>query len=328
MEPPQAVDVDQDGDVAAADVRTLLIVDDSSDLRAYVRSHFADRFRVIEAADGDAGVAIARRELPDVVLSDVMMPGRDGHALVRDLRADANTDFLPIILLTAQADGEQRIAGLAHGADDYVVKPFEMRELELRVRNLIASRDRWRSQLRERLEAMGREPELDIATTGPRAMTAMADGARLADAASGDERAPGTAPTAAELATPPVDLVLASAEVSANDREWLERLRTVLMERLGQPEFTVSDMADAMNSDRTTLFRRTRQLLGAAPSELLRHSRLALGARLLVSDRTSTVADVAYTVGFNSVSHFCHCFHQRFATTPATYRASHTEAAG
>jgi transcriptional regulator GlxA family with amidase domain len=122
--------------------------------------------------------------------------------------------------------------------------------------------------------------------------------------------------------------VLASAEVSANDREWLERLRTVLMERLGQPEFTVSDMADAMNSDRTTLFRRTRQLLGSAPSELLRHSRLAVGARLLVSDRTSTVADVAYTVGFNSVSHFCHCFHQRFATTPATYRASHTDAAG
>lgn len=323
---PQAVEVEPEGD-SAADVRTLLIVDDSSDLRAYVRSHFADRFRVIEAADGDAGVAIAQRELPDVVLSDVMMPGRDGHALVRDLRADANTDFLPIILLTAQADGEQRIAGLAHGADDYIVKPFEMRELELRVRNLIASRDRWRSRLRERMDAMGREPELDATTTGPRAIASPADSASAGDAQpAGEGRTEDAADitlAAALLATPPVDVALASANLSSNDREWLERLRGVLRERLGQPEFTVSDMADAMNTDRTTLFRRTRQLLGAAPSELLRYSRLAVGARLLVSDRVSTVADVAYTVGFNSVSHFCHCFHQRFATTPATYRANH-----
>jgi signal transduction histidine kinase/ligand-binding sensor domain-containing protein/DNA-binding response OmpR family regulator len=313
--------VDGDADAIDPDVRTLLIVDDSSDLRAYVRSHFADRFRVIEARDGDEGVAIARRELPDVVLSDVMMPGRDGHALVRDLRASPETDFLPIILLTAQADGEQRIAGLAHGADDYVVKPFEMRELELRVRNLIASRDRLRDRLRERLRAMGSDADRDVASIVARTDTdPVADTLHVALVA--DE--PMELTPAPRLPTPPIDVLLAMERLGDVDRAWLERLREVLRGRLEQPEFGVSELADAMNTDRTTLFRRTRQLLSLAPSDLLRQSRLAAGARLLASDSTSTVADVAYAVGFNSVSHFCHCFQQLYGQTPATYRAGHT----
>jgi DNA-binding response OmpR family regulator len=74
---------------------------------------------------------LARRHLPDVVLSDVVMPGTDGHELVRVLRASAETDFLSIILLTAQAEDQQRLEGLERGADEYIVKPFEMRELGL-----------------------------------------------------------------------------------------------------------------------------------------------------------------------------------------------------
>jgi signal transduction histidine kinase/ligand-binding sensor domain-containing protein/CheY-like chemotaxis protein len=128
------------------DVPTLLVVDDSADLRSYIRDHFATRFRVLEAADGAEGIALARRHLPDVVLSDVMMPGTDGHELVRVLRESAETDFLSIILLTAQAEDEQRLQGLERGADDYIVKPFEMRELDVRVRNLILSRRRLRER--------------------------------------------------------------------------------------------------------------------------------------------------------------------------------------
>ena len=134
------------GDDRGEDVPTLLVVDDSADLRSYIRDHFAARFHVLEAADGAEGIALARRHLPDVVLSDVMMPGTDGHELVRVLRASAETDFLAIVLLTAQAEDEQRLEGLERGADEYMVKPFEMRELDVRVRNLIASRRRLRER--------------------------------------------------------------------------------------------------------------------------------------------------------------------------------------
>jgi CheY-like chemotaxis protein len=75
------------GGGAGDDIPTLLIVDDSADLRAYVRDHFASRFRVLESANGAEGLATAQRELPDVVVSDLMMPDTDGHALVRALRA-------------------------------------------------------------------------------------------------------------------------------------------------------------------------------------------------------------------------------------------------
>lgn len=125
---------------AATDAPCLLIVDDSSDMRAYIRDHFADRFRVLEAATGEAALEVVRDTLPDVIVSDVMMPGVDGHELVRRLRANAETDFIPIILLTAQAATEHRIAGLQGGADDFVTKPFDMRELAARVDNVIATR--------------------------------------------------------------------------------------------------------------------------------------------------------------------------------------------
>ena len=92
------------------------MVDDSADLRGYIRDHFAPRFRVIEAADGAEGIELARAHLPDIVLSDVMMPGTDGHELVRTLRASAETDFLSIVLLTAQAEDDQRLQGLERGA--------------------------------------------------------------------------------------------------------------------------------------------------------------------------------------------------------------------
>jgi signal transduction histidine kinase/DNA-binding response OmpR family regulator/ligand-binding sensor domain-containing protein len=122
------------------DITTLLVVDDNADLRSYVRSRFVSRYRVIEAADGADALLRAREIVPDLVISDVMMPGTDGHALCAALRASPETDFIPVILLTALADQAERIAGLGRGADDYIVKPFDMRELEARVVNLISSR--------------------------------------------------------------------------------------------------------------------------------------------------------------------------------------------
>ena len=121
----------------AADVTTLLIVDDSADLRSYIRSHFESRYRIAEAGDGEDGIERARSLLPDLVISDVMMPGVDGNALCRTLKSDPETDFIPIILLTALASTDDRVTGLGVGADDYLAKPFEMRELEARVENLI-----------------------------------------------------------------------------------------------------------------------------------------------------------------------------------------------
>ena len=129
-----------------ADVTTILVVDDNAEVRAYVRQHLAPRYRVAEAVNGQDGLEKARRLLPDLVLSDVMMPIMDGFALCRSLKADPETDFIPVILLTARAEAEDKLAGLGEQADDYLTKPFDVRELLARVANMVAMRRRLRER--------------------------------------------------------------------------------------------------------------------------------------------------------------------------------------
>ncbi|HEX6865103.1 MAG TPA: response regulator, partial [Thermoanaerobaculia bacterium] len=140
---------------AAGDDRTtVLVVDDNAEMRAYVRRHLEPDYRVVEAADGLQALEEARRLTPDLVVSDVMMPGLDGNALFRALREDPELDFVPVVLLTAKASTESRIQGLRDGVDEYLVKPFDSRELKARVDNLIASRRR----LKERLDGIPPHP--------------------------------------------------------------------------------------------------------------------------------------------------------------------------
>jgi PAS domain S-box-containing protein len=112
----------------------VLLADDNGDMRSYVRRLLGDGGHVVEAvADGRAALEAARRRAPDLVLSDVMMPGLDGFGLLAALRADPALRGIPVILLSARAGEEARIEGLAAGADDYLIKPFSARELLARV---------------------------------------------------------------------------------------------------------------------------------------------------------------------------------------------------
>ncbi len=116
-----------------ADRAEVLFVDDNADMRAYVASLLQGRYRVSTAADGEAALARVRQRLPDLVVSDVMMPGLDGFGLLRALRDDPRTTSVPIVLLSARAGEEARVEGLDAGADDYLMKPFSARELIARV---------------------------------------------------------------------------------------------------------------------------------------------------------------------------------------------------
>lgn len=136
---------------AEDDVTTVLVIEDNSEVRAYIKRHLAPAYRVLEAADGEQGLEMTRRLLPDLVLSDVMMSGLDGYALCRALKEDPETDYIPVVLLTARAAPEDRLAGLRESADDYLTKPFDVQELLARVENLIASR----RTLRERFAGTG-----------------------------------------------------------------------------------------------------------------------------------------------------------------------------
>ena len=127
----------------------VLLVEDNEDLRGFLASRLTRRYRVETAADGAAGIAAARRCRPDLIVSDVMMAGVDGFELCRRLRADPAFASTPILLLTARAGTESVADGLDAGADDYVVKPFALRELEARIAAHLRARETER-QLNER----------------------------------------------------------------------------------------------------------------------------------------------------------------------------------
>ena len=133
-----AIEIDTDDPKEHAD--TILIVEDNDDLRNFVAATLRDRFKTITAKDGEEGLAIAIEEIPDLVISDVMMPNLDGVSLTDKIKSDERTCHVPVVLLTAKADIRSKIEGLQKGADDYLSKPFSTEELKVRVTNLIEQR--------------------------------------------------------------------------------------------------------------------------------------------------------------------------------------------
>lgn len=250
------------------DVTTVLVVDDNAQVRTYVRRHLARHYRVLEAEDGEAALALAVEAVPDLIVSDVMMPHMDGFALCDAIKTHPEIDFIPVILLTAKASQDSKIEGLETGADAYMTKPFNVRELEVRVEKLIASR----RQLQ----------------------------ARYSQQAA------------------PYAFKHTAMEVTSADKVFLDEVRAVIVKHLDDEDFNVKDLASALGQSRASLYRRFDALLDVSPTELIWQMRLVEASHRLTSG-TGTVSEVAYSVGFKSVSHFCKRFKEHFGSTPQAY---------
>jgi signal transduction histidine kinase/CheY-like chemotaxis protein/AraC-like DNA-binding protein len=250
---------------SAVDRTTVLLVDDNPDVRAYVRSVLAPQFHILEAADGKAGLALAREALPDLIVADVMMPELDGLGLGRELKSDSMTDAIPVILLTARAESADQVAGLEAGADAYLVKPFDPAVLTACVANLLNQRRR----LRERF--------------------------RLGEAVR---------PASAPKASSGLDL----------------RLRPLVEAHLVDPKFGPEVLAEVASLSYHQLYRSLRDELGTTPSRYIRTVRAECAATLL-KQGAGSVTEIAYAVGFESLSYFRRAFRERFEATPSDFLA-------
>ncbi len=129
----------------------LLLVEDNTELLAFLAESLAGQYRILTAANGREGLDVAQRELPDLVVSDVMMPEMDGYQLTQQLKTNPATNHIAVILLTARAALQSRRDGLGQGADDYLTKPFDLLELQLRLRNIITRQQKLRTYYQRQL---------------------------------------------------------------------------------------------------------------------------------------------------------------------------------
>ncbi|MCK8481610.1 hybrid sensor histidine kinase/response regulator transcription factor [Psychroserpens algicola] len=140
----------------------LLIVEDDNDIRAFVISIFKDRYQIIEAENGEIGIEKALKHIPDIIISDIMMPVKDGIHLCNILKYNELTSHIPIILLTAKVGNQNEIEGLKTGADAYITKPFNSEKLQLRVQKLIENRHQLQKHFSKNFTI---NPELPITST-------------------------------------------------------------------------------------------------------------------------------------------------------------------
>jgi ligand-binding sensor domain-containing protein/signal transduction histidine kinase/DNA-binding response OmpR family regulator len=131
---------------------TIHIVEDNPELREHIRQAFGGQYHVLESANGAEGLELATTQIPDLVISDVMMPEMDGLSFCHQLKTDERTSHIPVILLTAKSSQADHVSGLETGADLYLTKPFSTKVLELNVRNLLASREKMRQRFSRQMQ--------------------------------------------------------------------------------------------------------------------------------------------------------------------------------
>ncbi len=252
------------------DLPVILVVEDNPDMRHYICKTLAEHYEMAEAVNGKEGVKKAQETLPDLIISDIMMPEMDGFKLCQEIKSNELTSHIPVILLTARADRESKLAGLKTGADDYLSKPFDVDEIKLIVNNRIEER----RKMRERFSR--------------------------------------------EILLEPQQVAITSL-----DEKFLTRVLKSIEEHIDDEQFSIEALSREGGYSITQFYRKIKALTGQSPSLFLRTMRLKRAAELL-SKNADNVTQIAYSVGFGSVSYFNKCFKEQFGVTPGQYAGKST----
>lgn len=277
----------------------ILVVDDNAEIRSLLYALLSPKYNVTLAANGSEALAAAQRDLPDIIVSDVMMPVMDGLELCRRIKADAATCHIPVVMLTARTLDEQRMEGYTHGADAYITKPFSTPLLLARIDNLLSIRRTLRNVYADKAAS----PSADISHLASEAETVVAEATQQ------------SADKLAETVTQP--------HIDIRDSNFITRLRDTIQANLADPELSVERIGEEIGMSRVQLYRKTKALTGMSPVELIRRSRLEKGKKLLtVTDKT--ISEIAYAVGFNAPSYFTKCFKDEYGISPGEERERNT----
>ena len=283
----------------------MLLVEDNQELREFLRSIFTPMYRVVEAADGREGANKALKYLPDIIISDVMMPEKDGIEMTRELRADMTTSHIPIILLTAKTTIESKLEGLEYGADDYITKPFSATYLQARVENLLMQRKKLQSFYRDSLMHINMS-----VTSGelPASTKAMAEEEKKIVSEREEEQ---TQLQSQQQPTIP--------DMSPNDRKFMDKLVELMEQNMDNGDLVVDDLVRELAVSRSVFFKKLKTLTGLAPIEFIKEIRIKRATQLIETGEFN-MTQISYMVGINDPRYFSKCFKAQVGMTPTEYK--------
>lgn len=251
------------------DNTTVLIAEDDEDIRSYLESELSENFHVITVCDGYEAIQAISDHNVSIVLSDVLMPRINGFQLCRAVKTNVATSHIPVILLTALTDDNQRIYGIAEGADEYIRKPFNIDYVKIKIIRMAEER-------RQIVEAFMRQYNADKFLN--------------------------------------VDI----KHIPCGDDIFRDKLFDLMEASYEDSEFSIEQMSGKLGMSRVQLYRKTKDLFGMSPTDLLRSFRLRKSILILQHDGT-TVSEAAYASGFSSPAYFAKCFKDEFGYTPTEF---------
>ncbi len=230
----------------------LLIVEDNDDLRSFLVSILSDRYIVLQAENGKKGLETTIKEMPDFIITDVMMPVMDGLTMVHQIKQNKDICHIPIIVLSAKASLDDRLQGLNEGIDDYITKPFSATYLRHRVENIIAQRKMLQQNYLDQL----------VPTTKGNSQDSQQE------------------------------YRLEAVQIVDTDQLMMDRLMAFLEENIGNAELKIEDLANAVNLGRTVFYEKMKSIVGMSPIDFLRHIRLQRAEELVAksTDTFSQIA--------------------------------------
>ena len=243
----------------------ILVVEDNPDIRSYLRENLESNYRISEASDGQEGFEKAFADPPDLIIADIAMPRMDGIEMCGKVKSNLETSHIPVILLTARTSLVYKVDGLEIGADDYVTKPFHMRLLATRIKNLIVSRKSLKDHFSK---------SYDLSPSG--------------------------------------------IALNSLDEQLLLRMKTVIEKHIDDSNFSVDQLAKALQMSRAKQYRKIKALTGKSPNQIIRGFRLKRASQLLETGQYN-ISDVAYMIGYNDVKSFREQFKKEFGMNPSSY---------
>ena len=296
---PEALHKDDNQDLATAenaeenettskepteDIRPLLlIVEDNTEIRQYIEESLHEDYRIIQACNGKEGMEQAFSKVPDIIVSDIMMPEMDGIKMTHILKEDIRTSHSPIILLTAKTSVNDQEEGYNSGADSYLTKPFSAKLLHSRIRNILSGRRRLADYIVQKNISQF-ETSADEQQTSQKATEEKEDAM--------------------------------TCQISNLDKKFLEKLNKLIENHISTDDLDMAFMTDKMAMSHSTFYRKVKALTGMSANEYIKKAKLRHSMTLLKKGEYS-IAEVAILAGFNNLGNFRESFKREFGKSPS-----------